>query len=266
MERQQRRGPLAFLCILGPLAALFIGLIALSEPALAQNRSVTISQLRCDAEPEVVVITNNSSTNQEINGWKLVSDPAETEVFDLSEIGVLIAGESVFIEAGPGASGAFVWSSESILRDDDPTDFVRLVDDAGETVAEAPCAEPTPTPSPTPTTTTPTPTAVIVPNGGGPPAEAARAAGSLLAVLAGGGLMTAAFIAIAGPRWASAASRIPLLRRRLRDGHETASPQTHSSPDRGAPTPRMLAAVGIALLVAILFALIANNSGNKPRR
>jgi hypothetical protein len=261
VEEQQRSDRVAFLGVLGALAALLLALIASSGFALAQGQRVSISQLRCETEPEIIVITNNSSTNQDINGWKLVSDPTETEVLDLSGIGVLIAGESVFIEAGPGASGAFVWSSESVLRDDDATDFVRLVDDAGETVAEMACAQPTPTPS----RTTPTPTAVTVPNGGGPPPEAGRAAASLLAVLAGGGLVTAASMAIAGPRWASAAARIPFLRQRLKGSSDTMTLATQSPADNSVPTRRMLAAVGIALLVALLLAFIVN-TGNRPRR
>lgn len=169
---------------LGLAVVIALGLGAVSQ-AHAQGAQVQISQLQCSGDPEVVVVQNVGDAAQEFAGWELQSDPVDTETFDLTVVGGLAPGTSVSVQSGPGAGGVFKWGLEFIFRDDDPTDFVRLVDATGATVQEVACAEAaqaTPTPAPTPTAT---PAPSDVPNGGGPPPVDGSTLPALL-VLAGG--------------------------------------------------------------------------------
>jgi hypothetical protein len=178
--------------LLTPLFVLgFAGGFALHlSLARAQTPQVRVTELQCSSDPESVAITNQDATAQTLTGWSLKSDPVASESYDLSSVGILAPGITIFVESGPAASGTFVWSQSPIFRDGDPTDFVRIVDNNGATVHEVNCqgtsatpvATPTaaPTSAPTappasPTTRAPasTPTAApvgVVPLGGGPPA------------------------------------------------------------------------------------------------
>src|SRR3989304_2228506 len=129
------------------LAVAFgIGFASLSS-ALAP--SIRIAELKCNDDPEVVAIENAGDAAQQLAGWQLQSDPA-SETFDLSVLGSLQAGASIFIQAGPSATGVFKWGTSFVLRDDDPTDYVRIVDDTGATVDQVNCESQIPSePSPT---------------------------------------------------------------------------------------------------------------------
>jgi hypothetical protein len=194
----------------GVLGAVFCAL-ALASVSLvsAQAAELRISELQCNSDPEVVTITNQGSAEQDLAGWTLRSDPVASESFDLSVIGVLGAGVSVFVESGPGAQGSYVWSTSFVLRDSDATDFARIVNANGAVVHEVKCQSTSPTvaasataqatPTVAPTTARPTPTAVpatastnLVPDGGGPPGSGSWQSGGLMLVV-GAWLLAAGF-------------------------------------------------------------------------
>lgn len=221
-------------------------------PALvrAQTSDVAIAQLDCDADPEVVSITNNGESAVDLDGWSLQSNPADAEMFDLSEIGELSGGASINVMSGPSATGALVWSEEEIFRDGDADDFARLVNADGETVDEAACAAATATPTAAPT---PTPTPGAPPNGGGPPAPGSGPLTAL--VFAGAGLSTAAialFAAIATPL-----GRLP---GRLRGRLETTRPETPRHENRGGSL------IVVVTLIALMVLLVALAIGARQRR
>lgn len=117
---------LALAAILGIVFAL-----AAVSFATAQGPDVKISQpiFDCIGSPdEIVVVTNEGDEAQDMTGWELRRDPEASEVFDLSVLGSLLADASVSIKSGPSASGAFIWSTNEVFRDNDSTDYVRLVD------------------------------------------------------------------------------------------------------------------------------------------
>ena len=194
-------------------------LAAVSFAAAQGGPDVQISQLDCTGDPEIVVLTNSGDAAQDLSGWELSSDPEASELFDLRDLGTDLApGVSNTIQSGPSASGVFIWSTDEVFRDNDPTDYVRLVDDAGATVQQVNCAgEPTPTP-----TTEPSPP-VGVPNGGGPPPPAAAALSPAMMVMIGGSLAAAGLGAIALPR----------LRLRTSPAAAPAPPRRRSAAHRG---------------------------------
>src|SRR3990170_5565324 len=147
---------------IGSLLAVAFG-IGFASLSSAQAPGVRIAELKCNGDPELVAIENAGDAAQQLAGWKLQSDPA-SEVFDLSVLGGLQSGVSIFIQAGPAATGVFKWGTAFVFRDDDPTDYVRIVDDTGATVDQVNCE------SQIPSEPTPTATPVNgVPNGGGAP-------------------------------------------------------------------------------------------------
>lgn len=162
--------------------------LAAASSASGQGAEIEIAQLECTGDPELVVIENRGDADQSLAGWQLQSDPTGSEVYDLSVRGDLVAGASIRVQSGPAASGVFLqenWGLEFIFRDDDPTDFVRLVDDTGSVVEQIHCADevvaqPSPTPSPEPTAP------FDVPNGGGAPPASGDALLAAMMVLAGG--------------------------------------------------------------------------------
>jgi hypothetical protein len=236
----------------GLFAPLFVvgfagGFTLRSSLVSAQASQVRVTELQCSSDPETVAITNQGINAQDLTGWSLKSDPVATESFDLTPVGVIAAGVTVFVESGPSASGTFVWPGGFIFRDGDPTDFVRIVDNTGATVQEvncqgaspsasvAPTAPPTSAPTAVPTSPptgapTPAPTtasANLVPNGGGPPAPSSQTLLVLMLAVGflaiGGGAFTVLTASPAGARASVAAPGSPVtrwatLRRRADDG------------------------------------------------
>ncbi len=159
-------------------------LAAVSFAAAQGGPDVQISQLDCAGDPEIVVLTNSGDAAQALSGWELRSDPEASELFDLRDLGTALApGVSNTIQSGPAASGAFTWSTDEVYRDNDSTDYVRLVDDTGATVQQVNCAGATPSPTPSP--------AAEVPNGRGSPAPAAGALSPAMMLFLGGSLAAA---------------------------------------------------------------------------
>jgi hypothetical protein len=184
------------------VSALAIALTSAAvSPAGAQGPDVRIDedQLDCNGDPELVVIENLGDAAQTLAGWELQSDPPDSEVFDLTVLGGLAPGASISIQSGPSAGGVFKWGLELIYRDDDPTDYARIVDDTGEIVHQVNCAAgTTPTPSPTPSPEPSPPNGV--PNGGGPPPVTEGAMWPVVTLLIGGSLAVAGVAMIALPR------------------------------------------------------------------
>src|SRR3989304_970010 len=103
---------------IGSLLAVAFG-IGFASLSSAQAPDIRIAELKCNGDPELVAIENAGDAAQQLAGWQLQSDPA-SEAFDLSVLGSLQPGASVFIQAGPSASGVFKWGTQFVFRDDDP--------------------------------------------------------------------------------------------------------------------------------------------------
>jgi hypothetical protein len=226
----------------GVLGAVFCAL-ALASVSLvsAQTAELRISELQCNSDPELVTITNQGSAEQDLAGWTLRSDPVAAESFDLSVIGVLGAGVSVFVESGPGAQGSYVWSTNFVLRDSDATDFARIVNANGAVVHEVKCqaGSPTitvgataqPTATVAPTTAGPARTAApatapsnVVPVGGGPPGSGSWQSGGLMVVV-GAWLLAAVFGVVVLGRLRSDRAQPVIV-----SAAQTLSPAIHARP------------------------------------
>ncbi len=179
------------------VSALAIALaLAAVSPAGAQGPDVQIAQLSCSGDPELVVIENFGDTAQTLAIWELQSDPPDSQTFDLTALGGLAPGASISIQSGPSAGGVFKWGLEFIFRDDDPSDYVRIVDDTGAIIHQVNCAEATPSPTPSPEATP----AAEVPNGGGAPPITSGSSSPAMILLVGGSLAVAGLAMIALPR------------------------------------------------------------------
>ena len=258
------------------LAAVF-SILALASVSLvsAQTAELRISELQCNSNPELVTITNQGSAEQDLAGWTLRSDPVASEFFDLSVIGVLGAGVSVFVESGPSALGSYVWSTEFVLRDSDATDFARIVNANGAVVHEVKCqsASPTitasataqPTPTAAPATARPTPTAApatapsnVVPDGGGPPGAGSWQSGGLMLV-AGAWLLASVFgFVVLGPLRSDRARPV------IVSTAETLSPVIHTGP--AAPGYSRWLYLLLVLALAAIASWSSGSDGRHPRR
>jgi hypothetical protein len=220
------------------VSALAIALaLAAVSPAGAQGPDVQIAELSCSGDPERVVIENFGDTAQTLAGWELQSDPPDSQTFDLSTLGTqLVPGASNSIQSGPSAGGVFQWTLEFIYRDDDPTDYARIVDDTGAIVHQVNCFEAAPTPSPTPSPEA-TP-AAEVPNGGGAPPITSGSPSSTMILLGGGSLAAAGLAMIALPR----------LRLRPSLAVAASSPQREYRGGSGTRRGRSSTALGLTLV------------------
>jgi hypothetical protein len=218
------------------LVALFGNQLATAQ---AQTSDVQISAIDCSGDPEIVTILNGDAPT-DLTGWSVVSDPVADESFDLTVAGQLAAGVSINVQAGPGAGGSLVWSQEEVLRDDDPADFARLLDDSGAIVDEVACAEPTPTPTPPPDD---------VPNGGGPLAPSSE---PLTILLTGAGLSAAAGVLLVFALAPIAAVRnlIPVQRRKSAETRHVEV--TSGRRTAWAPSTLMFIGLGIGLLLLLV--------------
>lgn len=141
--------------------------------ALAAASDVRLANVDCTGNPEVVEVKNFGDEGQDLIGWQIQSDG--NAPFDLTPSGTIPAGGSIFIESGAAAQATFRWSQSEIFRDNDPSDYARLMDNMGAPRGQIACAQATATATASPTpavaagTASPTPAAGGVPNGGGPP-------------------------------------------------------------------------------------------------
>ena len=175
--------------------ALGPGFVSLAR---AQESVIQIVQLDCSSEPELVVIRNLGDAAQDLTGWELQSDQTENETFDL--FGILQPGESTSIEL----------TLQSVFRDDDPSDYARIVDRTGAVVDQVNCsgANPTPTVVPSPAPTPDVLRVMDTPNGGGAPPPAGDILSPALMMLIGGLTAAAGLGTVALPWWRSSPSRL----------------------------------------------------------
>ncbi len=226
--------------------------LAVVSFAAAQGQDVQISKLDCAGDPEIVVVTVTGDAAHDFTGWELRSDPEESEVFSLSLLGTSVGSNTM--QSGPSAGGVFSWGTDEVFRDNDHTDYVKLVDDSGATVDQVNCApEPSPTPEPSP--------AAEVPNGGGPPAPAADILSPGMMVMIGGSLAAAGLGAIA----------LPWLR--LRPSSVAVSPSSRSRSAAGRsdrlgrgsrgsrPGYSTVSLAAVALTALIVFHFLRRRSG-----
>jgi hypothetical protein len=244
-----------------------------TQPAGAQGVNVAITELSCDANPEMVVITNQGTEAIPMTGWNLQSDPPAQESLPLSSLGSLAGGQSLLVESGPGSEAAFVWSREFIFRDKDATDFAQLASDAGDVLLKVNCGSvtsqgtPAATASPGGTTPGPTPTVLsssVVPVSGGPAAVTPLIPPAAL-IAAGSALLFSGIVTFAIP-WPR--RRRPALDAGVGEVEEEAQIEIPSRGDSPFPSaaaskqehdpPRQylfLAAVVLALITLLVFLL-----------
>jgi len=251
------------------LASFQVTGAALAAPSAASD--VKIATLDCAASPEVIEISNAGPDAEDLAGWKLVSDPLASQSYDLSALGTLPPGSSIFVEAGPAAAATFTWSNSEVFRDGDPSDFARLANDAGQAVSQVACAA-TQGATIAPTATASAAPLGDIPDGGGPPGDAAKfIVRPLVAVVAGAALLavgfvafTAALIGTASPRLRLGASRSTILSP-MPLPPPTRMPFPVSRRPRRGSEPVLLALTA-AILAAVIVALFnqrqSGRSGN----
>jgi len=226
--------------------------VAGADPGAA---GAQIKSVDCTSQPEVVAITNLTQQIQVLTGWRLISDPPSEQSFDLGVIGALSPGETVYIESGPKAQGAFVWSHEEIFRDGDPTDYARLVSADGTFFDEFKCPASLTQPG------SPTPGANLVPDGGGPPLP--RGAGRLPLTVSAGGLLSALGLAVMAVAAAGAwAARQPAVAAVLPPDSGRTAPRPLERRRQGSWAGSLWLAAGIVALVAAASLAITQS----PRR
>ncbi len=190
--------------LLGWTLALPLALVALSMSP-GQGADIRITELNCNS-PERVVIQNLGDETQDMSGWAAQSDPPDAETLDLSGLVVLEPGESVALQSGQRIE----------LRDNDPTDYVRIVDQTGATVHEVHCDDgraqaPAPSEAPASDVASEASGAVDVPNGGGAPAIDGAGPATTLLIL--GGALAAVGLATSSIAWRT--GHRPMLRQEL---------------------------------------------------
>ena len=256
------------------LAVVLVLSVVLSvtvRSADAQGVNVQITELSCNTDPEVVVITNQGSQAIEMTGWNLQSDPPARESLPLMSLGFLSPGESILVESGPASAAAFTWSRDFVFRNDDTTDFAQLASDAGEVLLKVNCgsvAQASPTAAPATATTaaatqaaTPTPTPAVlgsssVPTGGGAPGVSVPLVPPAALIAAGTAFLALGLSAIAVP--------IPWRRRRIEEvaPDVLAQPEPPTLPAPAAKAvPRedplrpylFLAAIALAVIALLAF-------------
>ncbi len=257
---------------------LTVDLAAGAQPGHAQT-SIRISRLDCTSDPEVVQITNTGSQSQDLTGWKLQSDPVDSESFDLTPVGVLPPGGSIFVESGPSAAAVFTWTHDFIFRDGFPTDFARLVDSQGQQRDQVACspapgsgtptASPTPSPAPSPQPTA-TPASAIeqqVPNGGGLPPHSGHLLSPLALLSVGASLIVGGAGALLA---ASIGGTMRSWKRRNRGRppaitQGAAPSRTPISGASEADSRPLLLAIVIALVAAALVAFLVQSESSRRR-
>lgn len=190
-----------------------------AHPAAAQGVNVQFTELDCDSDPEVIVISNQGTQPVEMTGWNLQSDPTGEESLPLMSLGFLSPGESILVESGPSSAAAFTWSRDFVFRNNDPTDFAQLASDAGEVLIKVNCgsvgqATAAPASAPATPAATPTPTPAVlgsssVPTGGGAPGVGLPLVPPAALIAAGSALLTLGMAAVAIP--------LPWRRRRIEE-------------------------------------------------
>ena len=133
------RTPAILIPTLAVVLVVSLVLSVTAQPAAAQGVNVQFTELDCDSDPEVIVISNQGTQPVEMTGWNLQSDPPAQESLPLMSLGFLSPGESILVESGPASAAAFTWSRDFVFRNNDPTDFAQLASDAGDVLIKVNC-------------------------------------------------------------------------------------------------------------------------------
>jgi Lamin Tail Domain len=258
-----RRFQLPWLGVVAACTVIICGASATASLALARQANISITELDCDANPERVVLSNSGDASLDLTGWRLESDPPDKEAFSLSKIGTLGPGQSVTIESGTGAGGPFVWSMAFVFRDDDPSDYARVVDSAGEAVQEVTCATGAPTPTFSPKAT-PAPASPVVvagaPDGGGPPGSASTFLSGPLAIALGGSMAAAGLLVI----FLSVPGGYVWWRRDANRQTGTVSTSEEASSHRWLTTRGVGALIFVALFAVVFMMHRSSAAGPRP--
>ena len=266
------------------VAVLLTAFIVTPSPggrgALAAASDVRLASVDCAGSPEVVEVKNFGNEGQDLAGWQLQSDGDAP--FQLTQAGIIPAGGSIFIESGTNAQATFTWSQSQVFRDNDASDYARLVDNSGATRGQTACAQapaaPTPTPAPSPT-----PAADGVPNGGGRPGTPDGLLSPAMFIYAGGSIIGA--VVGLSATWLGVSVSLDHRRKRRRGGAPEAEsagrpPQALAAPvdstmsaapdDTPAWRPDvtaqpLLLALIVALVAAILVALMQSSDSTRRR-
>jgi len=179
------------------LLAILVAVATLSLAADSAQAAPVVQIVEITCFPghslDTIHLKNTGDAPQNLTGWQARSDPETTQRMDLGFIGALAAGGDLYLVAGQHSAtlpleNQYRWSIGEVLRDDDPYDYARVLDAAGNQVTGMTCAggpvdltvpTPVPTPKPAPTPTpvpgTPAPTAPPAPEVIGPqPPSAVR--------------------------------------------------------------------------------------------
>jgi hypothetical protein len=238
---------------------------------MAQEVNVEISELRCNTNPELVVVTNKGDTPIDMTGWNLQSDPTSRESLALQQFGSLAAGETLTAQAGPGAEGAFVWSRTEVFRDNDSSDFAQLASDAGQVLLKVNCAGAAQQSATATPAATPSPTAlgaVSAPTAGGPPGVASSISPIVLFAL-GSGFSSAGLGALV-LSFRGSRSSAPVLAALPEPQPMAVAPGSRAESDtrsrrvRAQRSAGLLPIVAIALLLAAIF--LALQSGERKQK
>ncbi len=187
--------------------ALLAASAALAGMSAVYAQDIQITGLICVSDTEIVSIKNNGGASQNMAGWTLRSDPEASQVFDLSVVGTLAAGQGITVFSGPDAPPTspplYRWTTDYRYRDYDHTDYARVVNNLSVQVDQENCpdVEPTPTPTPTP-----------------PPTLPVGGVAELPDVSSSSGTNYAALVALGAAVLALAASAMWFARRRFRRG------------------------------------------------
>ena len=242
------------------------------RPAAAQGVNVQFTELDCDSDPEVIVVSNQGTQPVEMSGWNLQSDPTAEESLPLASLGFLSPGESILVESGPASAGAFTWKRDFVFRNNDPTDFAQLASDAGDVLIKVNCgsvAQATATATVAPTSTagaTPTPSPAVlgsstVPTGGGAPVADVPLVPPVALIAAGSALLASGLAAVSVP--------LPWRRRRIKKTPVEltlpteplalpAGPQALPAPSRSVvPQDALRPYIFLAVIVLTAIALLA---------
>ncbi len=262
------------------LAAIIMTPSPGGKSALAAASDVRLAAVDCAGSPEVVEVKNFGNEGQDLTGWQLQSDG--DAAFDLTPAGTIPAGGSIFIESGANAQATFTWSQSQIFRDNDASDYARLVDNTGTTRGQTACGQAAVSPTPTPTPS-PTPAAGGVPNGGGRPGPSDGLLSPAMFIYAGGSIIGA--VVGLSATWMGVSLGLDHKRRRRRSSaseaesgkpHPLARPAPAAQAIEAAPDDNrawrpeltaqpLLLALIVALVAAILVALMQSPDSTRRR-
>jgi hypothetical protein len=132
------------LIIISLTAAAGLTFLASTASAAAD---VQVTALDCGTHPRRIRIENLGDQAVSLAGWELRSDPAEGEPFDLGQAGSLAAGQRIYVFNGHLAPPTdatisfYRWGVDDtfFLRANDSDDYVRVVDNQGNTADERHC-------------------------------------------------------------------------------------------------------------------------------